>query len=82
MGFVSSAISFVVNVVVSIVESVIQVIEVIIQLIMVILGLAEGTSQTIEYFEVFNFPLYGSLDQRNSLLNVVLSAVLKNVDIL
>ena len=81
MGFVSNVISFVVDVVVSFVESIIQVIEVIIQLIMVILGLAEGTSQTIEYFEVFNFPLYDNLDQKNPLLNTVLSSILKNADI-
>jgi len=81
MGFISSAISAVVDILVSIVESVIQVVEVIIHLIMVILGLVSGTSQTIEYFEVFNFPLYSSLEQTNSLLNVVLSSVLKNVDI-
>ena len=85
MGFIASAISTVINVivdvVVGIVEAVVQIVETVILLIMVLLGYDTGGSQTVEYFEVRNYPLFDDVDKKNPTSQSVLQSVLSDKDI-
>ncbi|MDC3375245.1 hypothetical protein OAW27_00205 [bacterium] len=81
MGFVASIVSAVVDVVVGIVMAVVQIVEVVIQLIMVLLGYDGGSSQTIEYFEVRNYPLFEDVDNKNPIQQSVLQSVLSDKDL-
>ena len=70
----------VVAVVIYIVETVIQLVEVIIQLISIILGW-KPDSQTIEYYEVHNIPLFSDKDIATSLTKTVLDSVRQNTNL-
>ena len=63
MGFIASIVNVIVDVVVGIVMAVVQVVEMVVQLIMVLLGYDGGSSQTVEYFEVRNYPLFEDVDR-------------------
>lgn len=80
MSFVGDIVSAAVNIVISVVEIVVQIIEVIIELIMSLLGYNE-TSHTIEYFEVYNHPLFTDVDKGNPLLATVKRSILSDTDI-
>ena len=81
MGFIGNIFSAIVDVIVFIVEAVIQVVEMVVQLIMVLLGWDSGSSQTIEYYEVHNVPLFEDPDKKNHLLQSVIRSVLQPADI-
>ena len=81
MGFISSIFSAIIDVIVTIVEVVVQIVEMIVMLIMVLLGYDGGSSQTIEYFEVHNVPLFDDVDGKNPLLNSVIQSVIEGQDI-
>ena len=81
MSFIANVLSFIVDVIVSIVEAVIQIVELIIQALMVLLGFDGGSSQTIEYYEVHNIPLFDDVDNKNPLLNSLIRSILANQDI-
>ena len=70
----------VVVVIIYIVETVIQLVEVIIQLISIILGW-KPDSQTIEYYEVHNIPLFSDKDIATSLTKTVLDSVRQNTNL-
>jgi len=70
----------VVAVIIYIVEAVIQLVETIIQLISIILGW-EPDSQTIEYYEVHNIPLFSDKDIATSLTKTVLDSVRQNTNL-
>ena len=80
MGFIGDIVSAVVDVILTIVEIVVQVIEFVIQFIMMLLGYDE-TSQTIEYFEVHNIPLFDDVDGLNPLLQTAKEAIISGKDI-
>ena len=81
MGFVASVINAVVDVVVGIVMAVVQVVEMVVQLIMVLLGYDGGSSQTVEYFEVRNYPLFEDVDRKNPLTQTLLQSILEDKDL-
>ena len=85
MGFIASAITTVINVivdvVVGIVEAVVQIVETVILLIMVLLGYDTGGSQTVEYFEVRNYPLFNDVDKKNPIQQSILQAILSDKDV-
>ena len=81
MGFVASVFTAVVDVVVSIVETIVQVVEVAIQAVMVLLGFDGGSTQVIEYFEVFNVPLFTDVDHKNPLQQSLLKSILQDKDL-
>ena len=80
MGFIGDIVSAVVDVILTIVEIVVQVIEFVIQFIMMLLGYDE-TSQTIEYFEVHNIPLFDDPDGSNPLLETIQEAIITGSDV-
>jgi len=80
MGFIANIIGAIVDVIVAVVEIVVQIVEVIIELIMTLLGFKE-TTQVIEYFEVYNLPLFNDVDNLNPLSELVKETVLGNQDI-
>lgn len=67
--------------VVVIVQAVAQIVETVINLVMILLGWDSGGSQTIEYFEVHNIPLFDEPDRNNPLLNSILTSILQDKDI-
>jgi|LWDU01.1.fsa_nt_gi hypothetical protein len=81
MGFIANIFSAIIDVIVTIVEAVIQVVEMVVQMIMVLLGWDGGSSQTIEYYEIHNVPLFDEPDKKNPLLQSVIQSVLKDGDI-
>ena len=81
MSFIGSIFSFIGSVIVGIVEAVIQVVEVVIQLIMVLLGFDGGSSQTVEYFEVRNYPLFDNVDNKNPIQQSLLQSILADKDL-
>ena len=81
MSFVASIFEAIVDIIVWVVEAVVQIVETIVHLIMVLLGWDSGGSQTIEYYEVHNIPLFDDSDKGNPLLQSVLQSVIKNEDI-
>ena len=81
MSFIASIFEAIVDIIVWVVEAVVQVVETIVHLIMVLLGWDSGGSQTIEYYEVHNIPLFDDSDKGNPLLQSVLQSVIKNEDI-
>ena len=81
MSFISSIFNFIGQVIVGIVEAVIQFVEVVIQLIMVLLGFDGGSSQTVEYFEVRNYPLFDKVDHKNPIQQSILQSILSNKDL-
>lgn len=68
-------------IVVRVVELVIQVVEIIIHLVTIILGYTPD-SQTIEYFEVENFPLFPNNDRNNPLSTVILDSIINETDLI
>ena len=64
-----------------IVEAVVAIVEMVVHLIMVLLGWDSGGSQTIEYYEVHNIPLFDDPDKKNPLLQSVAQSVVGNTDI-
>jgi len=82
MSFIGNFFSAVVSVIVSIVETVIQVVELVIQAIMVLLGFDGGSSQTVEYYEVRNVPLFNDPDKKSPLVNSILQSILMNRDVI
>ena len=81
MGFVASIFTAIVDVIVTIVEVVVQIVEMVVMLIMVLLGYDGGSSQTVEYFEVHNVPLFDDVDTKNPLLNSIIQSVIEEQDI-
>ena len=81
MGFIASIVNVIVDVVVGIVMAVVQVVEMVVQLIMVLLGYDGGSSQTVEYFEVRNYPLFEDVDKKNPIQQSVLQSVLDDKDL-
>ena len=81
MSFIASVLEAIVEVIVFIVEAVVQVIEMVVQLIMILLGWDSGSTQTIEYYEVHNIPLFDDPDKKNPLLQSVAQSVVGNTDI-
>ena len=82
MGFIAAIISVavIITIIIIVVEIVIQIVEVIVHLIMVILGWVPD-SQTIEYFEVRNYPLFGDPDRQNPILSGLVTSILQETDI-
>jgi len=81
MAFVASVFTALINVIVSIVDAVVAIVEMIVQLIMILLGWDSGSSQTIEYYEVHNIPLFDNVDKKNPLLQSVIQSILEDKDI-
>jgi len=85
MSFVATVVTAVVNIVIDvvvyIVEAVIQVVELVIHLIMVLLGWDGSSDQIIEYYEVYNVPLFDDVDRKNPLLNSIIRSILSNTDL-
>ena len=82
MSFIGDFFSAIVDVIVSVVETVIQIVEVVIQAIMVLLGFDGGSSQTVEYYEVRNVPLFNDPDKKDPLVNSILQSILANKDVI
>ncbi len=80
MGFIGDIVSAVVDIVLAVVEIVVQIIEFVIEFIMMLLGYDEVT-QTIEYFEVHNLPLFDDPDGLNPLLQTMQEAIITGSDI-
>ena len=84
MGFVTVALVLLTAVIVVavyyVVEIVIQIVETIIHLIMIILGW-KPDSQTIEYYEVHNIPLFTDEDIASSQNSTVLASITNNTSI-
>ena len=81
MSFIGSIFSAIISIVVAIVEVVIQVIEVVVDLIMALLGWG-GSTQTVEYYEVHNFPLFTDDDLNITLLDTVVNSVRNNTSLI
>jgi len=85
MGFIASAISSIINVIVDvivgIVEAIVQIVETVILLIMVLLGYDTGGTQTVEYYEVRNYPLFGDVDKKNPIAQSILQSILSDKDL-
>ena len=81
MSFIASVFTAIIDVIVSIVEAVIAIVEMVVQLIMILLGWDSGSSQTIEYYEVHNIPLFNDVDKKNPLLQSVIQSILEDKDI-
>ena len=81
MSFVASIFEAIIDVIVFIVEAVVQIVEMVVHLIMVLLGWDSGSTQIIEYYEVHNIPLFDDVDNKNPLLNSILSSILAGKDI-
>jgi hypothetical protein len=81
MSFIASIFTAIIDIIVSIVEAVIAIVEMIVQLIMILLGWDSGSSQTIEYYEVHNIPLFNDVDKKNPLLQSVIQSILEDKDI-
>ena len=81
MSFVASIFEAIIDVIVFIVEAVVQIVEMVVHLIMVLLGWDSGSTHIIEYYEVHNIPLFDDVDNKNPLLNSILSSILAGKDI-
>jgi len=82
MSFIGDILGqFIIDVIVTIVNVVVQIIEMVVQLIMILLGWDSGSTQVIEYFEVYNVPLFDDVDKKNPLLQSVLQSVVSNQDV-
>lgn len=79
MGFVADIFSAVIDIVLTVVDIVIQIVEMIIEFIMMLLGYE--STQTIEYFEVQNVPLFEDPDQLNPLAQGIMKSILLGSDI-
>jgi hypothetical protein len=80
MGFIGPFIDAVVDIIVAVVDIIVQIVEAVIEFIMMLLGY-DDISQTIEYFEVHNFPLFDDPDRLNPLLTTAQEAILGGKDI-
>lgn len=80
MGIIGPLVDAVTDVITAVVDIVVQVVEFVVEFIMQLLGYDEVT-QTIEYFEVHNLPLFDDPDGLNPLLETIQEAIITNSDI-
>jgi hypothetical protein len=84
MGFIGDILTTIINIPVTvliyIVDVVVQIVETIIHLIKILLGW-KPDSQTVEFFEVRNIPMFTNVKSTNSLLEIVINSVFNGTNL-